>query len=115
MTVEIIKEETCPSLSRKTTLKYQLGKNPEEEIYLRIEENKDAGLFNEDWVALDAIHSLLSDQPEPFGGNILQPLFEGRSVNTSYFIMAALLDQEMVSKAERRYVQSISISPRSLR
>lgn len=115
MTVNIVKEQTCPSLSGKTTLKYQLGKNPEEEIYLRIEENRDNGLFNEDWIALVAVHSLLSDQTEPFPGNVLQPLFEGRSVNTSYFIMAALLHQEMVSKAERGYVHSIRITPRSAR
>lgn len=104
--VNVLKEATCPSLSHLSNLTYQIGKTPDGTIHFRIIGNSGNGIYSSEWVSLKRIQDLLNDQQEPFIWSALCPLFEGRSVNTACFLMAALFAEGLVQQSKeqpRRY------------
>lgn len=103
---QVIKESSCPSLSRLSQLTYQIGNPPDGNIHFRIIGNSGNGIYSSEWVSLNRILDLLNDQQEPFIWSALCPLFQGRSVNTACFLMAALLAEGLVQSSKeqpRRY------------
>jgi len=102
----IIKSASCPSLSHQSQLEYQIGSTPDGTIHLRLTGNSGNGNFNGYWVPLPEILSLLNDQDGPFTWQVMVPLFEGRSVNSSCFLMAALKNEGLIQQSKeqpRRY------------
>lgn len=87
--LRVIKAAACPSLSGRSNLVYQLGCGPDGDVKLRVVENTGSGFYSQDWVRFAAILELLKPS-EALTFYSLQPLFEGRSVNTGGFLMAAL-------------------------
>ena len=51
ITVRILKEATCPSLSNRSTITYQIGCNETNAILFRIHKNSGTGKFNREWVS----------------------------------------------------------------
>ena len=96
MEIKIIKTATCPSISGKSTLTYQVGKAGTE-TQIRIQENSGAGRFSNEWLSLKAIGKT------PFTSAKLKELIKGKSINTSAFILAVLLNEELIkpSKTEK--------------
>ena len=92
----VLKVNTCPSLSGRSTLTYQLGCNGESEPILRVSANSGRGYFTKEWVPFADIEALLTaDAPLTF--STLQPIFEGRSVNTGGFLMAVLKNLNVIT------------------
>ena len=81
METEIIKTDTCPSVSGKSTLTYQIGKAGTD-TQIRIQENTGAGRFSDEWLSLKAIGKT------PFTSAKLKELIKGKSINTPAFILA---------------------------
>lgn len=81
-----IKTATCPSVSGKSTLTYDIGKAGVD-IQIRIQRNTGAGRFSNEWLSLKAIGKT------PFTTARLKELIKGKSINTSAFLLAALLNE----------------------
>jgi hypothetical protein len=104
----------CESLSGLCTLQaaigYEIG--TKDRLHIRITESNGQGKFNTCWWALAAIEAALSKVPEneAFKPVVLAPAFAGRSVNTMYFIIAALLHCGLLRHAdpvENGYVRNV--------
>ncbi len=96
--MKILKNDTCPSISGKSTLKYQIGANDDDAIHLRITGSSGGGFFNNEWIAFEKIQALLDSHPaeKPITSIILYPLFRGKSVNTPSFLLAALVHEKVL-------------------
>jgi len=96
--MKILKTTTCPTLSGKSTLTYQVGLSPKSVIHLRISKNSGGGFFSDEWLALDDILETLKKRPEgsPVLSHFLTPLLKGKSVNTSAFILAAMTHLKLI-------------------
>lgn len=93
----VLKAGTCPSLSGKSKLKYEFGCDHENRVHLHIASNTGAGYFSRDWVPLDQIALVLKKNgSNPITCHTLRPIFQGRSVNTPGFLLAALKAERLV-------------------
>ena len=109
--VRVLKTATCPSLSGKSKLTYQIGGEenaegvctPKSEIQICIYANTGSGFYNNDFVAYAAIQQIL-DKTKLITSFSLHPLYRGKSVNTAGFLLAALKQEGLVrpAKEEKR-------------
>jgi len=114
--IHILKAASCPSLSGKSTLSYQVGygvnganaSTTEPVIQLRVYANSGGGFFNKDWIALSTIQQLFDkcQSNKPITSFVLYPLFHGRSLNTPAFLLAVLKQEgflQPVKDKQRNY------------
>jgi hypothetical protein len=96
--MKVLKTATCPTLSGKSRLTYQIGINPDSIVHIRIAKNDGGGFFSDEWLSIDAIIDTLKKRPEgsPVLSHFLTPLLKGKSVNTSAFILAALSHLKLI-------------------
>ena len=96
--IRILKAATCLSLSGKSTLTYHIGGNSESDILLRVVANTGGGFFNNEWVSFNAIQGVFDKQPQdkPIVSLMLLPLFQGRSMNSPAFLLAAIKAKGLV-------------------
>jgi len=99
---EIIKTGTCKSSSGQSTLTYNIAKVGSD-IQFQITENTGTGFFSKEWVALADIQEAISKSNKPFTSTVLYPLFQGKSINTPAFMLAVLLNEELVKRSKRCY------------
>ena len=95
--MRILKTSTCKTISAKSTLTYQIGTD-NDEIHVRITKNTGGGFFSDEWISMDDIRSVLDEHPAgtPVTSFLLQPLFQGKSVNTPAFLLAALANEKLL-------------------
>lgn len=94
----VLKVGSCPSLSGRSTLGYQIGVFGGE-LQLRLISTTGAGFYSKEWVPFASIDALLvADKALTFSS--LQPLFPGRSVNTGGFLLAVLKGLGLVKPME---------------
>ncbi len=96
--IRILKRGTCPSLSGKSKLTYQIGCTAASEIQVRVCGNDGGGMFGDEFVSLNAIQELFAKVPadKPLTSFLLVPLFEGKSANTPGFLFAVLKHEGLV-------------------
>lgn len=94
----IVKVDTCPSLSGRSELSYQIGKGASGDIHFRITKNTGSGQFNADWISLDDIEAIISAIPpkKALSSTALLPLYRGKSSNSPAFLFAALKAEALV-------------------
>ena len=94
--VKVVHSSTCPSLSGKSQITYQIGRHPEGAVYLRVVNNSGGGFFSPEWVALDDIRKCIDEAPKdrPLSSWTLHPIFRGKSVNTPAFLSAGLVHEK---------------------
>lgn len=108
--IRIIKVGTCLSLSGKSNLSYHIGHaiadtedseaaEPADSIMFRIHSNSSAGFFSREWVPMSKIQQELDKVPSGHGitSFTLFPIFKGRSQNSPGFLLAALLNEGLVT------------------
>ena len=102
--IQILKIGTCPTLSGKSELTYQLGRHEDESIYLRVVQNSGNGQFNSDWISLVQIEQLLTEHPieKPMSSALMRPVFRGKSSNSPAFLFAVLKAEGMVKASEEK-------------
>ncbi len=109
--MRILRIQDCASLSGRSTLTYHIGtseSNASEaseanaseasipELHLRIFANTAKGFFCKDWISLTMLDLLLAEA-QIFASSTVQRLFfEGKSVNTGGFVLAALRHEGLV-------------------
>jgi hypothetical protein len=93
--IRVLKTGTCPSLSGKTKLTYEVGGGPNSQISLRITKTAGTGSFSKDWIGLDRVHALLKKQSgKPITSHTLAPLFT--SANNPGFTLAVMKHERLV-------------------
>jgi hypothetical protein len=97
-TTRVLKTATCPSLSGKSKLTYQVGCKVDGQIQLQVQSNTGKGYFSKEWVALNSISVLLSKVP---AGKFItsasfKSLFKGKSVNTAGFLTAVMRHEGLI-------------------
>ena len=113
--IRIIKRATCKTLSGKSTLTYQIGASPDDQIHIKIHANDGGGMFSREWVPFDAIQAALENDDE--GAAItsirLTSLFKGKSVNTPSFLLAALKHLKLVRpmQGKQRHHERLNPEP----
>jgi hypothetical protein len=105
---------TCESLSGLCVLHgaigYEVG--TKDRLHIRIVESDGKGKFNSCWWSLAEIEKALAKVPEQeaFKAPALAPVFAGRSVNTMFFVISALLSIGLLRRAdpvENGYVRNV--------
>ena len=95
----VIRKATCKSLNGKSTLNYTVSKDDSGGIWLRIVEATGGGFFNSEALPWSEIEKIISEI-RPLTSVPLRSLFEGRSSNSSGYILAALAAEGLVQKIE---------------
>lgn len=100
--IRVLKTGTCPSLSGKSKLTYQIGCEGKSDIQFRISANSAAGYFNDDWLSLSDIREVLDKVPsdKPITSFHLLPLFRGKSMNSPGFLFAVLKQEGLVERSK---------------
>jgi hypothetical protein len=81
-------------------------------LYIRITESNGMGKFNTSWWSLAEIEKALAKVPEheAFKAPALASVFAGRSVNTMFFVISALVSTGLLRRAdpvENGYVRNV--------
>lgn len=87
--IRVLKNDSCPSLTGRSILGYQLGLKEESELYLRLVSNTGSGFFSKEWIACSVIEQLISGAAE-LTSTSFKTLFPNKSVNTGGFVMAVI-------------------------
>lgn len=94
--LRILKVGTCTNVSGKHKLTYHIGCDADEVIHFRMYDNSGGGYFSTEWVQLNVMLKAIEDGPKPTTSFALYDLFKGKSVNTPAFLLAALLNEELM-------------------
>ena len=94
--VRIVKIAECPSLSGRSQLVYHIGIAANGDVSLRLFGNSARGYFCKEWVSWALIDLQLSEAPTFTSGDIQRLCYEGRSVNSGAFAIAALRTEGLV-------------------
>ncbi len=65
--MKVLKTATCPMLSGKSKLTYQIGINPDSIVHLRISKNDGGGFFSDEWLSIDSIIDTLKKRHKESG------------------------------------------------
>ena len=89
--IKPLRTGTCKSLSGKSTLSYTVGVDSAKALSFMIFKNEGGGgYFASEFVSWKDIETAINDA-EPVTSICLRPLFKGKSVNTSGFLLAVLV------------------------
>ena len=104
----VLKRGTCPTLSKKSTICFEIGVDGRGDAQLHVVDNSGGGSFSDDWVRFKDIQAALDRAPKgtPVTSYLLNPLFRGVSQNTVGFIWAVLVKEGIVvpsATTKRRY------------
>lgn len=96
--ITVIKQASTKSLEGRGKLDYELGTDAAGALHWRIAKNSGGGFFSNEWVSFKAIQDALEQWPpeRPITSMALRSLFQGKSVNTPSFLLAALLCEGVV-------------------
>ena len=96
--IRILKTASCPSLSAKSTLTYNIGCNAEGEIHFQIIANDGGGFWNDDWVTQQSIQEVLNKQSlgHDISSATLRALYPSKSNNSPGFLLAVLKEVGLV-------------------
>lgn len=102
-TLRILKVGNCPSRSGRSHLTYQIGCDAKSQLHIRIKANTGKGFFNDDWIGVQSIQSQLSKCGTQFSSFALNVFFQGKSMNTPFFMLAILMAEGLIkTSAENR-------------
>ena len=98
----VIKRGTCPTVSGKSEITYQLGSDPDDRLVLRLYSNDGGGFFSMEWIPIADILAALESWPadKPITSMAVGKLFRGKSVNSSAFLLAALKAEGVLKPME---------------
>lgn len=92
----IVKVGATTNVSGKHKITYHIGCDIETNIYFQVYENSGGGFFSPEWVSLKAIQQAIEQGRKPTTSFVLYGIFNGKSVNTPAFLLAALLKEGLV-------------------
>lgn len=111
-TIKPLRTATCPSLSGKSTLTYEVGQDAKKAIHFRVVANDGGGFYSKEWFAWKDIQAALKDV-DPVTSMPLRALSSQRSVNTSGFVLSVLLKECVLERVpdKKRHFRLTGKSP----
>ena len=100
--IQTLKSPTCPTISRKSNLCYELGQAPAKAFHYRIVSCDGGGFFSPEWIAWTAIQAAVKKSVGPLTSLGLRPLFQGKSVNSSGYLLAALVAEGLLEPMPKK-------------
>jgi len=101
VSIRILKSGSCPSLSGKSKLTYEIACSDDGDLALRVATNTGGGFFSDEWLPLSAIEKAAHGSAKKgLTSTTLRPLFKGKSVNTAGFLLAVLKHEGAVGLQE---------------
>ena len=96
--VKVVQASTCETVSGRSTIGYEFGVNTDRQGVFRITSNTGGGMFGKDWVHVSKIIEILRapSNQEEVRAVTFRPVFEGKSINTQSFLLAALLCEGVI-------------------
>ena len=100
--VRVLKSATCPSVSGKSKLTYEIGLKDDADPVIRITRNSGGGFFSDEWLPLASIHKVLAGRAAEKGltSNAFRGTYLGKSVNTAGFLVALLKAEGVIQPRE---------------
>ena len=100
--VRILRTVKCPSLSGKSTLTYNIGRDSNSEVQFQVTGNDGGGYWNDDWVSHQSIQAVLAKLPKGLGitSGTFRSVYPGKSNNSPGFLLAVLKDVGLVGTME---------------
>jgi len=104
--MRILRIKDCASLSGRSTLTYHIGISEADSNasaatpHLRIFANTAKGYFCKDWVSMALIDLLLTEAKSFSSGDVQRLFFQGKSVNSGGFVLAALRNEGLIGTSE---------------
>ena len=93
----VLKSGTCPSLSGRSKLTYDIACGPDNDLHVRVLKNSGGGYFSPSYVTWVQMVGVLDKHGnKPITCHSLGPLFKGQSVNTAGFLLAVLKHEGLV-------------------
>ena len=93
---KIIRTGKCQTITKKSTLSYNLSEGNDNKLYIQISNNSGGGFFSSEYISLDSITELIGGLSD-ITSLTLSELFVGKSVNTHSFLAAVLLKEGVLS------------------
>ena len=92
--IRILKTASCPSLSGKSQLTFNIGCNLAGEVHFQVCGNTGGGYWNDDWVAQSSIQAVLDRLPKgaPITSATFRSIYPSKSTNSPGFLAAVLKD-----------------------
>jgi hypothetical protein len=111
LNVCVLKAGTCPTLSGRGSLKYEIGTDDAANVAIRLTGNSGGGFFNGTWVQLEAVTKILQSPHVKKGlsSTSLLPLYRGGSANSPAFL-AAVLKAEGVIRLQEGKTRSYEVA-----
>jgi hypothetical protein len=83
-------------------LEYHIGITDPADIQFRLFGNTAAGIFSKEWVRLDDVVQAFKRAPndKPLTSHLLNTVYQGRSTNSSGFLLAAMLNEGLIRRTE---------------
>ena len=100
--MKVIKKGKCPSLSKQSTLTYEIAEDDDQNTLVRIASNTGGAFYSGEWIAAKDIETALLKTPERVTSVSLFALFKNRSVNTPGFVLALLKNEGVVEAVKGR-------------
>lgn len=112
-TPTVLKTASCPSLSGKSQLTYNVGHDTAGQILFQVAGNTGGGYLNDDWIALRDIQAELQLQPKEITSGKLRGLYPSKSNNSPGFLLAVLkhVGLVQVSQSNPRCYELCSDAP----
>lgn len=87
--IRVLRRDSCPSLTGRSTLGYELGLKDESELYLRLVSNTGSGFYSKHWIACSMLEPVINGASQ-LTSTAFKTLFPNQSVNTGGFVMAVV-------------------------
>jgi hypothetical protein len=111
LNVRVLKSGTCPTLSGRGSLKYEIGADEASNVAIRLTGNSGGGFFNGDWVGYDAVSKILQSPyvQKGLSSTAFVPIYRGKSMNSPSFL-AAVLKAEGVIRLQEGKTRSYEVA-----
>ena len=111
LNVRVLKNGTCPTLSGRGNLKYEIGADEASNVAIRLTGNSGGGFFNGDWVGFDAVSKILQSPyvHKGLSSTAFVPIYRGKSMNSPSFL-AAVLKAEGVIRLQEGKTRSYEVA-----
>jgi hypothetical protein len=107
--MQIVESGSCPSLTGRSTLRYEVAKDRDSALHLRIVSNSGHGKFHRKFVPLAPLMSSLERAKGAITSGTLRSVCRGMSVNQGGFLLSVFLGKGLVERLpgkERGYALS---------
>ena len=96
--IQVVESGSCPTLTGKSTLGYDVGRDPSDALHLRIRSNSGNGRFSKDFLPLQALMDALGKAQSPITSGTFRAVCRRVSANQGGFLLAVFAHKGLVQR-----------------